>query len=207
MTVYANPGTPGSLITFKDQYENFIGGQWVPPVSGEYMDNVTPVTGEVFCRVPLSQAADVELALDAAHEAKDAWGKTSPSERALILHRIADRMEENLEMLAVVDERGVSILLSFLHRLFGGDCNPAESFCQCGYILEPSGDEAAAYRVPSDRYPGASVHGAHLPLRMAQCRGGGHADLSLPLHIHAVYFREHRAVVPRNLLVLARKNL
>lgn len=80
MTVYANPGTPGSLITFKDQYENFIGGQWVPPVSGEYMDNVTPVTGEVFCRVPLSQAADVELALDAAHEAKDAWGKTSPSQ-------------------------------------------------------------------------------------------------------------------------------
>ena len=103
MTVYANPGTPGSLITFKDQYENFIGGQWVPPVSGEYMDNVTPVTGEVFCRVPLSQAADVELALDAAHEAKDAWGKTSPSERALILHRIADRMEENLEMLAVAE--------------------------------------------------------------------------------------------------------
>lgn len=103
MTVYANPGTPGSLITFKDQYENFIGGQWVPPVSGEYMDNVTPVTGQVFCRVPLSQAADVELALDAAHEAKDAWGKTSPSERALILHRIADRMEENLEMLAVAE--------------------------------------------------------------------------------------------------------
>ncbi|MDO5076792.1 aldehyde dehydrogenase family protein [Corynebacterium sp.] len=103
MTVYANPGTQGSLITFKEQYENFIGGEWVPPASGEYMDNVTPVTGEVFCRVPLSTAEDVDRALDAAHAAKKAWAETSPAERALILHRIADRMEENLEMLAVAE--------------------------------------------------------------------------------------------------------
>lgn len=103
MTVYANPGTEGSIVNYRDRYENFIGGKWVPPVDGQYMDNITPVTGEVFCQVPRSQAADVELALDAAHAAKDEWGKTSPAERALILHRIGDRIEEHLEELAVAE--------------------------------------------------------------------------------------------------------
>lgn len=103
MTIYANPGTEGSLITFKQRYENFIGGEWVPPIGGEYMENITPVTGEVICEVPRSKAEDVELALDAAHAAKDAWARTSQAERALILHRIADRMEEHLEMLAVAE--------------------------------------------------------------------------------------------------------
>ncbi|WP_422934625.1 aldehyde dehydrogenase [Sinomonas sp. P47F7] len=103
MTVYAQPGTEGSKVTFKDRYENFIGGEWVAPVAGQYFDNVTPVTGQVFCEVARSQAADVELALDAAHKAAPGWGKTSVAERALILHRIADRIEENLELLAVAE--------------------------------------------------------------------------------------------------------
>jgi aldehyde dehydrogenase len=101
--IYAQPGQPGSLITFKKRYENFIGGKWVPPVDGEYFENISPVTGQAYCEVPRSQAADIELALDAAHAAKDAWGRTSPAERARILNKIADRMEENLEMLAVAE--------------------------------------------------------------------------------------------------------
>jgi aldehyde dehydrogenase len=101
--IYARPGQPGSLITFKKRYENFIGGKWVPPVDGEYFENISPVTGEVYCEVPRSKAADIELALDAAHAAKEAWGRTSPAERANILNKIADRMEENLELLAVAE--------------------------------------------------------------------------------------------------------
>ncbi|GMO00077.1 aldehyde dehydrogenase [Parageobacillus thermoglucosidasius] len=101
--IYAQPGQPGSLITFKKRYENFIGGKWVPPVDGEYFENISPVTGKPYCEVPRSKAADIELALDAAHAAKDAWGRTSPAERARILNKIADRIEENLEMLAVAE--------------------------------------------------------------------------------------------------------
>lgn len=103
MTVYANPGTEGAIVEFRDRYENFIGGKWVPPVEGEYLDVVTPVTGEVFTKVARGTAADIELALDAAHAAKDSWGRVAAAERALILHRIADRIEENLEMMAVAE--------------------------------------------------------------------------------------------------------
>jgi aldehyde dehydrogenase len=103
MTVYSQPGTEGSKVTFQDRYENFIGGEWVAPVGGQYFENITPVTGQVFCEVARSQAADIELALDAAHKAAPGWGRTSVAERALILHRIADRIEENLETLAVAE--------------------------------------------------------------------------------------------------------
>ncbi|WP_160152319.1 aldehyde dehydrogenase family protein [Microbulbifer sp. ALW1] len=101
--IYAQPGQDGALIHFKPRYENFIGGEWVPPVDGDYMENVSPVTGEAFCEVPRSGAADIELALDAAHSAKTAWGKTPAAERANVLLRIADRMEQNLERLAVAE--------------------------------------------------------------------------------------------------------
>lgn len=101
--IYAQPGQAGSLITFKNKYDNFIGGKWTPPVKGEYFDNVTPVTGQVFCEVARSTAEDIELALDAAHAAKEQWGRTSVAERSGILNRIADRMEENKEMLAVTE--------------------------------------------------------------------------------------------------------
>tara|TARA_R110001583_G_scaffold11549_6_gene52006 strand:+ start:278 stop:1798 length:1521 start_codon:yes stop_codon:yes gene_type:complete len=101
--IYAQPGEAGSVITFKPRYENFIGGQWVAPVDGKYFKNITPVTGMPFCEVPQSSAADIDLALDAAHKAKDAWGKTSPGERANVLLKIADSIERKLEMLAVAE--------------------------------------------------------------------------------------------------------
>jgi len=88
---------------FAERYDNFIGGQWVAPRSGKYFDNVSPVTGKVVCQIARSDAPDVEAALDAAHAAKDAWGRTSVVERAIILNRIADRMEANLERLAVAE--------------------------------------------------------------------------------------------------------
>ena len=87
-------------VPFKQRYGNFIGGKWLEPANGKYFDNVTPITGHPFCEIPRSDKDDVELALDAAHAAKDAWGKTSVTERALILNRIADRMEQNLAVLA-----------------------------------------------------------------------------------------------------------
>jgi aldehyde dehydrogenase len=101
--VYVPPGQNGSKVTFKKRYENYIGGKWVPPVRGQYFDNVSPVNNEVFCEVPRSTAEDIELALDAAHAAKAAWGRTSAAERAVILNRIADRIEQNLEALAVAE--------------------------------------------------------------------------------------------------------
>ncbi|GAA1326714.1 aldehyde dehydrogenase [Leucobacter albus] len=103
MTVYAFPGQPDSLVSFKSRYEHYIGGEWVPPVKGQYFENITPVTGQAFCEVARGTAEDIEAALDAAHQAAPAWGKTSPAERALILNKIADRMEANLEMIAVAE--------------------------------------------------------------------------------------------------------
>ncbi|WP_375244964.1 aldehyde dehydrogenase [Sphingomonas parapaucimobilis] len=88
---------------FKERYGNFIGGSWVDPVDGRWFDNRSPIDGQVICQVARSQAADIELALDAAHKARDGWGRTSVAERALILHRIADRMEENLSLLATAE--------------------------------------------------------------------------------------------------------
>ncbi|MGV0326306.1 acetaldehyde dehydrogenase ExaC [Corynebacterium confusum] len=103
MTQYANPGTPDAIVNFRERYENYIGGQWVPPVDGEYLDNITPVTGEVFCQVARGKEADINLAIDAAEKAFKTWGKTSPAERSLVLLRIADRIEENLEKIAVAE--------------------------------------------------------------------------------------------------------
>lgn len=88
---------------FKARYDNFIGGGWVTPKSGRYFDNTSPITGKIVCQVARSDAADVELALDAAHAARDAWGRTAPAERANLLLKIADRMEQNLERIAVAE--------------------------------------------------------------------------------------------------------
>ena len=85
------------------RYQNFIGGEWTEPRSGKYFENPSPVNGQTFCEVPRSGADDIELALDAAHRAAPAWGRTAAAERANILNRIADRMEENLEKLAVIE--------------------------------------------------------------------------------------------------------
>jgi Aldehyde dehydrogenase family len=94
---------PDIRVPFTERYDNFIGGEWVAPRAGKYFDNVSPVTGKVVCKIARSDASDVEAALDAARAAKDAWGRTSVVERALILNRIADRMEANLERLAVAE--------------------------------------------------------------------------------------------------------
>ncbi|MDZ4315310.1 MAG: aldehyde dehydrogenase [Azonexus sp.] len=101
--IYAAPGAAGAKIAFKAQYDNFIGGKWVAPVKGEYFDVITPISGKAYTKAARSSAEDVELALDAAHAAADAWGKTSPTERSNLLLKIADRLEANLEILAYAE--------------------------------------------------------------------------------------------------------
>lgn len=86
---YANPNTEGSVVNFKDRYDNFIGGEYVPPTNGKYFENSSPVTGKVFCEIARSTKEDVELALDAAHKGKDAWGNTPVAKRANILNKIS----------------------------------------------------------------------------------------------------------------------
>jgi aldehyde dehydrogenase len=103
MTVYARPGSAGALMSYESRYGNFIGGEWVAPAGGRYFENLTPVTGQAFCEVPRSDGADIDKALDAAHAAAPAWGKTAPAERAAILNKIADRIEENSESLALAE--------------------------------------------------------------------------------------------------------
>ncbi len=88
---------------FKTRYDNYIGGQFVAPLSGRYMDNITPITGKKVCEVARSDKQDIELALDAAHAAKDAWGKTSVAERSNVLLKIADRLEQNLDLIATAE--------------------------------------------------------------------------------------------------------
>jgi aldehyde dehydrogenase len=92
-----------SKSPFAASYDNFIGGKWVAPASGRYFDNTSPVTGQLICKIARSDDKDVEAALDAAHAAKAAWGRTSAAERAVILNRVADRMEANLEKLAIAE--------------------------------------------------------------------------------------------------------
>jgi len=101
--LYIPPNQPDSKVQFKPRYENFIGGKWVAPVNGQYFDNLSPVNGQPFCQVPRSSAEDINLALDAAHAARESWGKTSVTARSNILLKIADRLEANLEMLAVAE--------------------------------------------------------------------------------------------------------
>jgi len=103
MTVYAPPGEPGSPAKYASRYDNFIGGEWVPPVKGQYFENPTPVTGRTFTEVARGTAEDIELALDAAHGAAPGWGRTSAADRAAVLLKIADAMERNLEALAVAE--------------------------------------------------------------------------------------------------------
>ncbi|TFC79431.1 aldehyde dehydrogenase family protein [Cryobacterium sp. TMS1-20-1] len=103
MTIYPAPGTPGASVTFKPRYENWIGGEWIKPVKGQYFDNVSPVNGKSFTEAARGTVEDIELALDAAHAAAPAWGKTSAAERAAVLNRIADRIDANLELLAVAE--------------------------------------------------------------------------------------------------------
>ncbi|MBI4228836.1 MAG: aldehyde dehydrogenase family protein [Deltaproteobacteria bacterium] len=99
------------IPTLKSQYENYIGGRWTPPIKGQYFENISPVDGQGFTKVPRSGAEDIDLAIDAGEEVAPKWGKTSATERSNILLKIADRIEQNLEMLARVEtwDKGKSI--------------------------------------------------------------------------------------------------
>ncbi|WP_418647710.1 aldehyde dehydrogenase [Thauera butanivorans] len=101
--IYAMPGQSGAPVQHKARYDNFIGGRWVSPVKGQYFDVVTPISGQVYTQAARSTAEDIELALDAAHAAFPAWSKTPAAERANILLRIAERIEQNLERLAYAE--------------------------------------------------------------------------------------------------------
>ncbi len=101
--LYIEPNQSGSKAHFKSRYQNFIGGRWVEPVNGLYFENSSPINGKVFCEIPRSAADDIDLALDAAHAARAAWGETSVTERSNILLKIADRIEANIETLAVAE--------------------------------------------------------------------------------------------------------
>ncbi|MGQ3054913.1 MAG: acetaldehyde dehydrogenase ExaC [Roseateles sp.] len=103
MTVYAAPGAAGAKIAYKPRYDNFIGGRFQPPVEGQYFDVISPINGRVYTQAARSGAKDVELALDAAHAAAAGWGATPAAERANVLLRIADRIEQNLELLAYAE--------------------------------------------------------------------------------------------------------
>jgi aldehyde dehydrogenase len=103
MTVFSAPGSADSPVSVKSRYGHFIGGEWVDPVKGAYFENISPVNGKPFTEVGRGTAEDIEAALDAAHAAADAWGRTSAAERSNILLKIADRMEQNREDLAVAE--------------------------------------------------------------------------------------------------------
>jgi aldehyde dehydrogenase len=103
MTVYAAPGTEGAIASYRPRYDHWIGGEYVAPANGQYFENPSPVNGRTFTEVARGDADDINRALDAAHGAAPAWGRTSVTERAIILNKIADRMEEHLEELAVAE--------------------------------------------------------------------------------------------------------
>ncbi|WP_127957288.1 aldehyde dehydrogenase family protein [Serratia microhaemolytica] len=102
-TTHITPQGKTFSLQLKPRYDNFIGGKWLPPTQGDYFTNLTPVTGEALCQVANSSVEDVELALDAAHDAKAAWAKMSIPARASLLNQIADRMEQNIDLLAAAE--------------------------------------------------------------------------------------------------------
>jgi aldehyde dehydrogenase len=101
--IYVSPGAAGAKVAFKSRYDNFIGGMFVAPVKGQYFDVITPITGMPYTRAARSTAEDIELALDAAHAAAPKWGRTPAAERANVLLKIADRIDQNLELLAYAE--------------------------------------------------------------------------------------------------------
>jgi aldehyde dehydrogenase len=120
----------------RSRYENFIGGKWVPPVKGRYFTDHSPINGEPICEFAKSTYEDVEKALDAAHAIKDVWANTSPADRAKVLNRIADKMEENLEILALAETldngkpiretRAADVPLAIDHFRYFASCIRAE---------------------------------------------------------------------------------
>ena len=157
MARYAAPGTDGSVVTFKNRYDHFIGGEYVAPKKGQYFENPTPVTGENFTEVARGTAEDVDAALDAAHAAAPKWGKTTVAERANILNKMADRIEEKLESIAVAEswENGkpvretlaADIPLAVDHlRYFAGAIRAQEG------SLSQIDDDTVAYHTSTSRW-------------------------------------------------------
>ncbi len=103
MAKYAAPGQPDSVVSYKPRYDHYIGGEYVAPAKGQYFENPTPITGETFTEVARGTEDDVEKALDAAHAAAPAWRRTSAGERANVLNKMADRIEANLEAVAIAE--------------------------------------------------------------------------------------------------------
>jgi aldehyde dehydrogenase len=103
MSIYANPGADGAVMSYASRYDHFIGGEYVAPANGQYFENITPITGKPFTEIARGTAADIDRAVDAGWKAFATWGKTSVTERSVILNRIADRLEQNLELLAVAE--------------------------------------------------------------------------------------------------------
>ncbi len=172
MTVYAPPGEPGSPAKYASRYENFIGGEWVPPVKGQYFENPTPVTGRTFTEMARGTAEDIELALDAAHGAAPGWARTSAADRAAVLLKIADAMERNLETLAVAEtwDNGkpvretlaADIPLAIDHfRYFAGVIRAQEG------TLAELDDETVAYHFHEPLGVVAQIIPWNFPLRMA----------------------------------------
>jgi len=133
----------------KSKYENFIGGRWVAPVKGKYFTDYSPINGEPICEIARSSAEDVEKALDAAHAVKDLWGRTAPALRSSILLKIADKMEENLELLALAETldngkpiretRAADVPLSIDHFRYFAGCIRSEE----GTVSEIDNDTIA----------------------------------------------------------------
>lgn len=159
-------------LKLKKRYDNFIGGEWVAPLKGEYYSNLTPITGEALCDVASSSKDDIELALDAAHAAKDAWGKTSVQDRANLLLKVADRMEQNLELLAnaetwdngkpIRETKGADVPLAIDHFRYFASCVRAQE----GGISEIDG-ETVAYHFHEPLGVVAQIIPWNFPLLMA----------------------------------------
>jgi aldehyde dehydrogenase len=133
----------------KSKYENFIGGCWVAPLKGQYFTDHSPINGEPICEIARSSAEDIEKALDAAHAVKNLWGRTSPADRAGVLLKIADKMEENLELLALAETldngkpiretRAADVPLAIDHFRYFASCIRAEE----GAVSEIDNDTIA----------------------------------------------------------------
>jgi len=166
------PEEYGFPLKLKKRYDNFIGGEWVAPVKGEYYSNLTPITGEALCEVASSSKDDIELALDAAHAAKGAWGKTSVLERANLLLKVADRMEQNLELLAnaetwdngkpIRETSGADVPLAIDHFRYFASCVRAQE----GGISEID-SETVAYHFHEPLGVVAQIIPWNFPLLMA----------------------------------------
>ncbi len=172
------PGEYGFPLQLKPRYDNYIGGQWVAPVDGKYYANLTPVTGQPLCEIASSSKGDIDLALDAAHEAKAGWGSMSVQDRANILLKIADRMEQNIDLLAAAETwdngkpiretSGADVPLAIDHFRYFASCIRAQE----GGISEVDG-ETVAYHFHEPLGVVAQIIPWNFPLLMELENGAG----------------------------------